>query len=172
MGESLPDPALCRDIGLELSIACHCRPTGRRQQSRRKDETKDHLVGIDVSLESCAVCVVNQSGASVREAKVSCEPEALIVFLRELGHDPACIGLVAEPQSQWLYRHLRDAGLEAVSIETRQVKGALKATPIKTDRRNALGIEQLIRMAGSTQLPKSANMLPVMRMVRRSGLSR
>ncbi len=45
----------------------------------------DHFVGIDVSLESCAVCVVNQSGAIVREAKVSWEPEALIAFLRGLG---------------------------------------------------------------------------------------
>jgi len=36
----------------------------------------DYFVGIDVSLESCAVCVVNQSGAVAREAKVACEPEA------------------------------------------------------------------------------------------------
>ncbi|KPQ20966.1 MAG: hypothetical protein HLUCCA24_01655, partial [Rhodobacteraceae bacterium HLUCCA24] len=34
----------------------------------------DHFVGIDVSLESCAVCVVNQSGTVAREAKVACEP--------------------------------------------------------------------------------------------------
>ena len=40
----------------------------------------DHFVGIDVSLESCAVCVVNQSGAVVREAKVVCEPEPLITL--------------------------------------------------------------------------------------------
>ena len=106
----------------------------------------DHFVGIDVSLESCAVCVVNQSGAIVREAKVSCEPEALIAFLRELDQDIACIGLEAGPLSQWLHQHLREAGLEAVLMETRQVKGALKAMPIKTDRRDALGIAQLIRM--------------------------
>jgi len=31
-------------------------------------------------------------------------------------------------------------------METRQVKGVLKAMPIKTDRRDALGIAQMIRM--------------------------
>ncbi|RAK19059.1 transposase [Salipiger aestuarii] len=103
----------------------------------------DHFVGIDVSLESC---VVNRSGATVREAKVSCEPEALIAFLRDLDHNLACVGLEAGPLSQWLHRHLRDTGLEAVLMETRQVKGALKAMPIKTDRRDAVGIAQLIRM--------------------------
>jgi transposase len=106
----------------------------------------DHFVGIDVLLESCAVCVVNQSGAVVREGKVACEPEALIAFLRALDLDIVCVGLEAGPLSQWLVRHLREVGMEAVLMETRQVKGALKATPIKTDRRDALGIAQLIRM--------------------------
>lgn len=106
----------------------------------------DHFFGIDVSLESCAVCVMNPSGVVMREAKVVCEPEALITFLRELDLDIACGGLEAGPLSQWLVRHLREAEFEAVLMETRQVKGALKAMPIKTDRRDALGIAQLIRM--------------------------
>lgn len=106
----------------------------------------EHFVGIDVSLESCAVCVVNQSGSVVREAKVACEPEALITFMRELNVSITGIGLEAGPLSQWLHRHFCAAGLEAVLMETRQVKGALKAMPIKTDRRDALGIAQLIRM--------------------------
>lgn len=106
----------------------------------------DHFVGIDVSLESCAICILNQSGVVVREANVICEPEPLIAFLRALNHDVVCVGLEAGPLSQWLYRHLREAGFETVLMETRQVKGALKAMPIKTDRRDALGIAQLIRM--------------------------
>jgi len=86
------------------------------------------------------------SGAAAREAKVACEPEALIAFLRDLNLTIACVGLAAGPLSQWLYRHLREAGLETVLMETRQVKGVLKAMPIKTDRRDGLGIAQLIRM--------------------------
>ena len=106
----------------------------------------DHFVGIDVSLESCAVCIVNQSGAVLREAKVACEPETLSGFLCGLELDITCVGLEAGPLSQWLVRHLREAEFEAVLMETRQVKGALKAMPIKTDRRDALGIAHLIRM--------------------------
>lgn len=52
----------------------------------------------------------------------------------------------AGPLSQWLYKHLTEAGLTTVLMETRQVKGALKAMPIKTDRRDALGIAQLLRI--------------------------
>lgn len=60
----------------------------------------DNFVGIDVSLESCAVCVVNTSGTVTREAKVACEPEALIAFLRGLDLQIVCVGLEAGPLSQ------------------------------------------------------------------------
>ena len=48
--------------------------------------------------------------------------------------------------SHWLYKGMTDAGFEAVLMETRQVKGALKAMPIKTDRRDAEGIARLLQM--------------------------
>ena len=48
--------------------------------------------------------------------------------------------------SQWLYEGLHKAGFEAVLLETRHVKAALSAMAIKTDRRDAHGIAQLLRM--------------------------
>lgn len=48
--------------------------------------------------------------------------------------------------SQWLHRGLADVGLPVVLMETRQVKGALKAMPIKTDRRDAEGIARLLHL--------------------------
>jgi transposase len=48
--------------------------------------------------------------------------------------------------SQWLHRELAELGLDAVLMETRQVKGALKAMPIKTDRRDAEGIARLLHL--------------------------
>jgi len=58
----------------------------------------------------------------------------------------AAIGLEAGPLSQWLHRGLTEASLEAVLMETRQVKGALKAMPIKADRRDAEGIARLLHL--------------------------
>lgn len=39
----------------------------------------DHYAGIDVSLESSSLCVVDATGRVVREAKIASEPEALSV---------------------------------------------------------------------------------------------
>ena len=56
------------------------------------------------------------------------------------------MGLEAGPQSHWLHKGLREAGFAAVLMETRRVKAALKATPIRTDRRDAEGIARLLQM--------------------------
>jgi transposase len=106
----------------------------------------EHYAGIDVSLERSSVCVVDATGRIVREAKVASEPEALVVFFRQLGVAVTRIGLEAGPLSQWLHAGLAGAGLEAVLLETRHVKAALSAMIVKTDRKDARGIAQLLRM--------------------------
>src|SRR6478609_2652851 len=95
----------------------------------------EHYAGIDVSLESASVCVVDATGRIVREAKVASEPEVLTVWFRGLGISLSRIGLEAGPLSQWLYAGMRDAGLPVELLETRHVRDAFKAMPVKTDRK-------------------------------------
>jgi transposase len=106
----------------------------------------EHYVGIDVSLERSSVCVVDATGKIVREAKVASEPEALVRLFGQLGLPLTRIGLEAGPLSQWLHAGLTEAGFEAVLLETRHVKAALSAMIVKTDRKDARGIAQLLRM--------------------------
>lgn len=90
--------------------------------------------------------MIGATGRIVREAKVASEPDALIAFLAGLSLPLARIGLEAGPLSQWLHAALGAAGYEAVLLETRHVKAALLAMIVKTDRRDARGIAQLLRM--------------------------
>jgi transposase len=106
----------------------------------------EHYAAIDVSLEWSSVCVVDAAGQIVREAKVRSEREALAAFFTESGLAFARIGLEAGPLSQWLHAGLVEAGLPAILIETRHVKAALKAMTVKTDRNDARGMAQLMRM--------------------------
>jgi transposase len=106
----------------------------------------EHYVAIDVSLEWSSICVVDAAGQIVREAKVWSEREALVAFFAESGLTFSRIGLEAGPLSQWLYAGLVEAGLPAILIETRHVKAALKAMTVKTDRNDARGMAQLMRM--------------------------
>ena len=105
-----------------------------------------YYAGIDVSLECSSVCLVDGTGKILREAKVASEPEALIGWFRSLGQVLERIGLEAGPLSQWLYAAMRDAGLAVELLETRHVRDAFKAMPVKSDRNDARGIAQLMRL--------------------------
>jgi transposase len=106
----------------------------------------NHYAGIDVSLECSSVCVVDAGGKIVREDEAASEREALIAWFGSLGFEVTRIGLEAGPQSQWLYAAMRDAGLPVELLETRHVRDAFKAMPVKTDRKDAQGIAQLMRL--------------------------
>ena len=106
----------------------------------------EHYAGLDVSLELTSVCVVDSQGQVVREAKVASDPEALIRFMCDLDLQITRVALEAGPLSQWLHAALVDAGFETVLLETRHVKAALSAMTVKTDRRDARGIAQLLRL--------------------------
>ena len=106
----------------------------------------EHYAGIDVSLECSSVCIVDASGKIVREAKVVSEPEALINWFGSLGFGLTRIGLEAGPLSQWLYAAMKSTGLAVELLETRHVRDAFKAMPVKSDRNDARGIAQLMRL--------------------------
>jgi len=89
---------------------------------------------------------VDGSGKFVREAKVASEPAALIGWFGSLGFGLERIGLEAGPLSQWLYAAMREAGLAVELLETRHVRDAFKAMPVKSDRNDARSIAQLMRL--------------------------
>jgi transposase len=106
----------------------------------------EYYAGIDVSLECSSLCVVDGTGKIVREGKAASEPAALIAWLGSLGLGLGRIGLEAGPLSQWLYAAMKQAGLAVELLETRHVRDAFKAMPVKSDRNDARGIAQLMRL--------------------------
>lgn len=104
-----------------------------------------HYAGLDVSLEETAICVVDETGRIVKEARAASEPDALIAALEALGLSLERIGLEACSLAAWLHDGLRQAGWPAVCIETRQAKAAMKTMPNKTDRNDARALAQIMR---------------------------
>jgi len=106
----------------------------------------EQYAGIDVSLEYSSICIVDARGKVLKEAKAASEPEALIAWFAAQEVAMARIGLEAGPLSQWLFAEMKAAGLAVELIETRHVRDAFKAMPVKTDRKDARGIAQLMRL--------------------------
>ncbi len=106
----------------------------------------DHFAGLDVSVKETSVCIVDDTGKIVREVKVASEPEALLAVLMNPAYRFKRIGLEAGPLSQWLFSALAEAGLPVICVETRHMRAVLQAQINKTDRNDARGIAQMMRV--------------------------
>src|SRR5258705_10868616 len=106
----------------------------------------DNFAGLEVSVKETSICIVDDTGRIVKEVKVASEPEALLKVLGNPAYRFKRIGLEAGPLSQWLFSALAEAGLPVVCVETRHMRAVLKAQINKTDRNDARGIAQMMRV--------------------------
>ncbi len=105
-----------------------------------------YYAGLDVSVKETSVCIVDEKGNIYREQKVVSHPDDLVDLLHGLQVPLERVGLEAGPMSQWLLDGLAKAGLPVICIETRHTKAFLKAQPNKSDRNDARGIAQMMRV--------------------------
>jgi transposase len=104
-----------------------------------------YYAGLDVSLRTVNVCVIDDQGEFIAETKLASDVPDLVAYLDDLGLDIASVGLEAGTLAQYLTYGLQAAGFEVVCMEARQVKVALSAMRNKTDKHDARGIAQLLR---------------------------
>lgn len=103
-------------------------------------------VGLDVSMEETSVCVMAANGEIIWEGKVATEPGALVRALHRRAPTAQKVGLETGPLSTWLWHALRDADVPVVCLDARHAQAALSMRINKTDRNDAAGLAQLVRM--------------------------
>lgn len=103
-------------------------------------------VGLDVALESTSICIVDEAGSKLLETSVASEPEAICLALKKHVRRIVRIGIEACSTGIWLARELLAEGLPVTVVEARHMRSALSAMRNKTDRNDAHGIAQMMRM--------------------------
>jgi transposase len=73
-------------------------------------------VGLDVGLEETSLCIVDSEGVTVREVKVSTEPEAIRCALEGFADRLERVGVEASSLGIWLYRELQPAGVPIIVV--------------------------------------------------------
>jgi transposase len=104
------------------------------------------FVGLDVSLKTVSICIVKADGSLVWEGKALSEPASLIKALARRRKNIQLVGIEACPLSEWLYGALVDSGFTTICIETRHAQRFLSSRPNKTDRSDARGIADMMRL--------------------------
>jgi transposase len=103
-------------------------------------------VGLDVSQAETAICVIDETGRCCWEGTCRSTPEAIGRLLRERAPEAATIAIETGPLAVWHWHALRHAGFPVVCLHARHAQAALSLQLNKTDRNDAAGLAQLVRL--------------------------
>ncbi len=96
-------------------------------------DQQQHYVGLDVSLETTSICVIDEKGTAVWRGKCASTPEAITEAVHTYAPAVVRVGLETEQLSNWLTLNLRRRGLPVVCLDARHAKATLSLQINKTE---------------------------------------
>ncbi len=109
------------------------------------------FVGLDVSQQLTAICVVDETGRRVWRGQCATDPRQIERTVRGHAGEGARIGVETGPMTPWLVHELRGRGLDVVCLDARHASAALKMQMNKTDQNDVEGLAQIMRTGEAGQ---------------------
>lgn len=108
-------------------------------------KAQQQYVGLDVSLETTSICVVDANGDLVWRGQCASDPDMIEQAIRRHAAGVVRIGLESGQLSNWLTLALQQRGLPVLCLDARHAKAALSMQVNKTDANDAFGLAQIVR---------------------------
>lgn len=102
------------------------------------------FVGLDVSEETTALCVVTREGQVLTESSVPTAARAIENALKPYRRAIAVVGHESGPISPWLHKELTRKRFPVVCLDARRTRAAMGGQRNKTDRNDARAIAFLL----------------------------
>jgi transposase len=106
----------------------------------------EQYVGLDVSMEETSVCVLDQAGEVIFEGEVPSRPEAIAKMLRRRAPAACRIAFETGSLSNWLWHELKALKFPVLCLDARHARAALSMRMNKSDRNDARGLAEMVRM--------------------------
>lgn len=105
-----------------------------------------YYVGLDVSLKTTFICILNEKGSRLQEGEVDSTPDAIRDFLKKTGLKIEKIGLESGSLTHYLKNGLLKMGYRVTVMESRKMAAILSTIINKTDKNDARGIAEALRV--------------------------
>lgn len=105
-----------------------------------------HYAGLDVSMNTTFICIVNEKGKVVKELESLSTPEAIDSLLSGTGLKIEKVGLESGCLTHDLKKGLKKRGYEVVGMESHRMAAILATIINKTDKNDARGIAEALRV--------------------------
>jgi transposase len=105
-----------------------------------------HYAGLDVSMKTTFICIVNEKGKVVKEIASASTPEAIYSFLSGTGLKIEKVGLESGCLTHYLKKGLKKKGYDVIGMESHRMAAILATIINKTDKNDARGIAEALRV--------------------------
>jgi transposase len=105
-----------------------------------------NYVGLDVSLKTTSICILNEKGKRLVEGEVESNPKAIGEFLDQTGLEIEQIGLESGNLTHFLKKGLLKLSYQIAVMESRKMAAILATIINKTDKNDARGIAEALRV--------------------------
>ncbi|MEQ1650823.1 MAG: IS110 family transposase [Hyphomicrobiaceae bacterium] len=106
----------------------------------------ERYVGLDVSQQFTYVCVVDDEGRIDWQGRCASTPDAIAATILDKAAGSRRVGLESGPLSTWHYHGLKELGVPVICIDARHAHAGLSMQLNKTDKNDARGIAELMRV--------------------------
>ncbi len=105
-----------------------------------------NYVGLDVSLKTTSICILNEKGKRIIEGEANSTPEEIGEFLKKTGLEIERIGLESGSLTHYLKKGLLGMNYQVIAMESRKMAAILGTIINKTDKNDARGIAEALRV--------------------------
>ena len=105
-----------------------------------------HYIGLDVSMKTTFICVLDKSGKVIHEGKEKTNPHAIADYLNKKGIEDYMLGFESGSLTNYLMNGFKERALSAVCMDARKLSPILSARNVnKTDKNDARGIAEVLK---------------------------
>lgn len=104
-----------------------------------------YYTGLDVSLKTTAICIVNEEGKTIFEETVATDPSTIATVIAETNLAIERIAIESGSISHWLGQELGKRGLPIICIDAYKMSKVLSIKINKTDKNDARLIAEALR---------------------------
>jgi transposase len=105
-----------------------------------------YYAGLDVSMNTTFICIVNEKGKVVKELEAVSTPESIDSFLSGTRLEIEKVGLESGCLTHYLKKGLKKKGYEVIGMESHKMAAILATIINKTDKNDARGIAEALRV--------------------------
>jgi transposase len=105
-----------------------------------------YYAGLDVSMNTTFICIVNEKGKVVKELESESTPEAIHSFLTATGLKIEKVGLESGCLTHYLKKGLKTRDYDVIGMESHKMAAILATIINKTDKNDARGIAEALRV--------------------------